>query len=188
MLGPIFFALSQIAIERGFRAGMIFNLGVWLSDCIYITIVYLGVVQFADLPNFRLAMGIIGGSILMCFGLMLILRKGKAEQAEVISLKDYRNFFLKGVIINSVNPFVLFLWIYVSGIMIERDMSLELRIFYFSSILGTVAFFDILKTLLAKKLREYLKTHHLVWVRRISGAGLVFFGIYIIVRIFMENH
>ena len=187
MLGPIFFALSQIAIERGFRAGMTFNLGVWLSDCIYIVIVYLGVVQFASLPNFRLAMGIIGGLILIGFGAVLVFKHKEGHFGEKSSLKDYGNYFLKGVTINTVNPFVLFLWIYVSGIMIERSMELPQRVLYFASILGTVIFFDILKTMLAKKVREYLKHHHLHWVRRIAGLGLIFFGIYIMVRMFFMS-
>ncbi|MEM7102145.1 MAG: LysE family transporter [Bacteroidota bacterium] len=187
MVGPIFFAMSQLAIERGFRAGMTLNLGVWLSDVAYILVVYFGLQQFADGPHFKVVMGTIGGSILMLFGIGMIVSKVKVGADYQSSMKDYWSYFMKGVAINTVNPFVFFLWIGVTTAMIDRDMSREQCLIYFCSIMFTVAFIDVLKTYLAKKIRDFLKVHHLVWVRRISGIGLIVFGVYIILRVYLEG-
>jgi len=43
LLGPIFFALIQTGVERGFRAGVVLGSGIWISDIIFIIAVYLGV-------------------------------------------------------------------------------------------------------------------------------------------------
>lgn len=187
MVGPIFFAMSQLAIERGFKAGMMLNVGVWLSDVVYITLVYFGLQQFAHTPGFKVVMGTLGGTILMAFGIAMIVSKVKIGADYSSSMKDYGSYFLKGIAINTVNPFVLFLWIGVTTAMIDRDMNREQCLIYFFSIMVTVAIIDVIKTWLAEMIRDFLKIHHLVWVRRISGLGLIGFGVYIILRVYLEG-
>jgi len=38
MLGPIFVALTQTAIEKGAKAGLTVGLGIWISDLLIIDI------------------------------------------------------------------------------------------------------------------------------------------------------
>jgi threonine/homoserine/homoserine lactone efflux protein len=42
MIGPVFFILLETSIIKGFRAALVFDLGVVFGDIFFITIAYLG--------------------------------------------------------------------------------------------------------------------------------------------------
>jgi threonine/homoserine/homoserine lactone efflux protein len=51
--------------------------------------------------------------------------------------------------------------------------------------LGTIVVTDLLKVLLAKRIRYSLRPVHLLWLRRISGAALIAFGVVLLVRVLL---
>ena len=61
LIGPVFFALIQNAIEKGFFSGFFMAVGIALSDTIYILITYLGISQLVDNPSFNMWLGGVGG-------------------------------------------------------------------------------------------------------------------------------
>ncbi|MEO1434648.1 MAG: LysE family transporter [Bacteroidota bacterium] len=182
-VGPILFMLIQITVEKGFWAGIVFSLGVWISDFFYVALVYLGVTPFAESPSFKLYMGIGGGIILILFGIALLASQVKLPDTKPLDLKSMGAAFAKGVAINVFNPFVLFLWISVTGTMIERAMTFQQSATYFLCIIGTVAFTDILKTFLAESIRDKLELKHFTWIRRFAGFALICFGVYMWIRV-----
>ena len=181
--GPIFFMLVQLGIERGIAAGMTLSAGVLLSDVAYVIFVYFGVEWLSELPDFKWYMGLVGGIILIGFGLATILSKYKPPKDIEITARTYGGYFLKGVAVNVFNPFVLFLWIAVTGNMIERGMELPERTTYFLAILFTVAITDFIKLLLAWKIRAYMQPKHFQWLRYVAGTGLMLFGVALIYRV-----
>ncbi len=183
--GPIFFMLVQIGIERGVLPGLALSAGVLLSDVLYVSVVYMGVGWLSSIPNFKLYMGVIGGLILICFGLATILSKYKPPKKIEVSAKNYLGYFLKGMAINIFNPFVFFLWIGVTGTMIEREMSINRSIAYFLAIIITVAITDFIKLLLANKIRDYMQPKHFQRMRYIAGSGLILFGLILFIRVVM---
>jgi threonine/homoserine/homoserine lactone efflux protein len=42
MIGPVFFILLETSIIKGFRAALVFDLGVVLVMCFFIAVAYLG--------------------------------------------------------------------------------------------------------------------------------------------------
>lgn len=54
LVGPVFFTIIQTSVERGFWSGVVVSLGVSVSDILYVTICYFGLVQFINKPEFRL--------------------------------------------------------------------------------------------------------------------------------------
>ena len=42
MIGPVFFTLIETSISKGFRAALVFDLGVILADLIFISLSYFG--------------------------------------------------------------------------------------------------------------------------------------------------
>ncbi|MEM6725574.1 MAG: LysE family translocator [Bacteroidota bacterium] len=183
-VGPILFMLIQITVEKGFWAGILFSAGVWISDFFYVGLVYFGVTQFAEAPDFKLYMGVGGGILLILFGIALLGSDVKPPENNPLDLKSMGAAFGKGVAINVFNPFVLFLWISVTGTMIERDMSFPQSSLYFLCIIGTVALTDIIKTLLAQSIRDKLTIKHLTWIRKFAGLALVAFGVFMWYRVF----
>lgn len=188
LLGPILFALLQTGIERGFRAGAMVGLGVWISDMLYILLAYFGVsylMQAASWPGFELLLGIGGGLILIGSGLATVLSKPPTLGVAPKGFSGtYFALWLKGFLINTVNPFTVFFWISVMTTVVAKDdFQRSDAIYFFGGILGTIIITDLLKVLLAKMIRQYLRPVHLMWTRRIAGIALILFGIGLIIRV-----
>ena len=187
MVGPILFALIQAGIERGFRAGAMIGLGIWVSDLIFILFAYFGIsylLNILEWQGFELTLGIAGGIVLIFTGIITILNKPPEIGKSSALSKSYFALWMKGFLINTVNPFTVFFWATVMTTIVAKDeLNGEHATFFFSGIMGTIIITDSLKVLLAKAIRQWLKPKHILWTRRISGIALVIFGIALMVRV-----
>ncbi len=72
MVGPVFFVLLETSVVKGFRAALVFDTGVLLSDTLFIFTAYYGsktlLVKLKDDPRLFL----IGGIILIFYGLYTV--------------------------------------------------------------------------------------------------------------------
>lgn len=189
LIGPIFFTLLQTGVERGFRAGAMVSIGIWMSDMLYIAIFYSGVSQIDQLlrgDKFSMYVGLVGSIILACFGIWTLFTKPALTSHTELHLRPSSSYFslwAKGFLINAINPFTLIFWFTIVSAALLRDATKPTDLFlYFGSIITTVAATDLLKVLLAKKIRHWLKPVHILWFRRISGIALIIFGVVLLVR------
>jgi len=193
LLGPIFFTLIQTGGEQGFRAGATVGLGIWMGDIVYMLTIYWGVSQIKRLiewENFSLVFGSIGSIILVLFGLgTLLLQPTNLYLAskETHRRSSYFSLWVKGFLINGFNPFTVFFWLGVmTTIVIKQNLGGQDASWFFAGIIGTVVFTDMLKILMAKKIRRLLKPIHLIWVRKISGIALIIFGVVLLIRVLIQ--
>ena len=192
MMGPIFFAIVQAGIEQGFRAGAMVGLGIWVSDFLFITFTYWGLQYIEDIashPNFKLYLGLLGGIILLGFGLGTMLAKTpelkfEAPKSKKERLQNYGNYWVKGFLVNTINPFTVFFWIGINTtVVINSHYDFNDALLFFGGIMGVIIITDSLKAYLAKRIRQRLQAKHVVLVRRISGAALVLFGVALVLRV-----
>lgn len=192
LAGPILVALLQTGIERGFTAGMTLGLGVWLSDILYITVVYMGVAFIMEIVNeeaFKLYLGLGGGLILFIFGIGTIISPAPDLSKEIEKKKGKKaltslGLFLKGFLINTLNPFTIFFWISVtSTVIVKNQMDTKNAILFFGGIMGTIMLTDTMKVWMAKTIKHKIKPKFLVWVRRIAGGALAVFGLALIYKV-----
>lgn len=182
MLGPIFVALTQTGIEKGAKAGATVGLGVWSSDLLVILISYLFISKVDALVQdevFKYWMGLIGGFILITFGIAIFLKKAEAiKEGGSFSAKNYFGFWMKGFLVNTVNPFTFIFWLgVISTKIIGVNMSGIHAFVFISAIMITIIVTDILKVLGAKAIRNRLETKHIQTISRVAGAALIIFGI-----------
>lgn len=193
MIGPIFFALVQTSVEEGFRAGAMVALGIWMSDFLFVLAVYFGVSYLADIVNtqsFTLILGIGGSILLASFGLasLLTIPKGLLNNTvpDYKRSSSYPSLFVKGFLINTINPFTVFFWTSLMGTVVIKDgFDGNQASIFFGGVLGTIILTDLLKVILAKRIRYSLRPVHLLWLRRISGAALIVFGVVLLVRVLL---
>ena len=189
LVGPLFFALVQAGVEEGFRAGAAVGLGIWISDFLFMVGVYLGlayITQIIELANFPLYLGIGGSIILVVFGLGTLASKPPSFNSANISIRSssYFSLILKGFLINTINPFTVFFWMgLMSTVIIKSELSHSDAMIFFAGILGTIILTDSAKVLFAKKIRRKLRPVHVLWLRRISGAALIIFGVVLLARV-----
>jgi threonine/homoserine/homoserine lactone efflux protein len=77
MMGPVFFILIETSIRRGFRAAVAFDLGVLLSDAVYILFakVFIAEVSLIDTTENKALFGFIGGGLFIVYGIYNFFQK-----------------------------------------------------------------------------------------------------------------
>lgn len=180
LIGPVFFALIQNSIEKGFWSGVFMAIGVALSDFFYILITYFGISQLVDSESFKMWLGGVGGLIMLGFGIIYFLKpvpKTGLRQMEEGKTNRFRQV-LKGFFLNGINPFVLFFWIsIVSKISIDFEYSNNQALGFFVALVLTVFIVDVLKSHFATKLREIVTARFMKIMNRIVGLALILFAL-----------
>lgn len=183
LVGPIMFSLVQAGIEKDTRVGIIMGSGVWISDFLYILAVYLGLSAVGLPAEFAFYTGIIGGIVLISFGLVNFFVKPKQNTGDkIIRASTYSGYFVKGFLINTINPFTVFFWITISTTEVSQ-LSLDNAIIFYAGLLGTIIVTDILKVLLAKRIRPLLTPERMLLMRNVVGIAMIVFGIILMIRV-----
>jgi threonine/homoserine/homoserine lactone efflux protein len=187
LVGPLLFALISVSIENGFRAGILVAGGIWASDFLFIVATYWGLSLIAALTDwqyFEATLSVCGGVVLLISGIGIFFSKPNTEAA---SLKSHASYFIKGFLLNTINPFTVFFWFgIVSGFARKSAADNWHLEFFILGIFLTIILTDSLKVTFAKKLRQWLTERHIFWVRRISGLALMAFGVALAVKYFLK--
>ena len=188
LVGPTFISLIQTSIQRGFKAGVQFAIGISLSDISLIALSYLGLLQIFSSAQQHLTLGIVGGSILIAFGIITFKRNYSIPThipitARVSSGRFFK-YFTKGFLLNILNPFLLIFWIGVMGLVSAKYTipSKEVQVF-FSACIVTVFSTDLVKVIISRKIGENLNKKKLILLNRFAGSMLILFGIILILRV-----
>lgn len=188
--GPALFALIQTSIHRGLWSGFLLALGIFLSDVALVALCFLGAINIMTKPENHLVFGIISGIILILFGFFTYRKKvalNSPDNDSVNSKPGPVTFMLKGFFLNIANPFVWIFWMgIVVGITANYEGNVRNVIMFFSAALLTVLATDLLKCFGSYKIKRFLTVNLIQWVNRIAGIGLALFGVYLIVRVFVE--
>jgi threonine/homoserine/homoserine lactone efflux protein len=200
IIGPAFISLIQTSIHRGLRSGLLFALGIALSDLTLVALSYLGAMQFLDDADNQFYVGIIGGAILIAFGLFTFLKKYKSSNSNEHNHNGRKGIevrvsitgggeikhVLKGFFLNILNPFLLIFWIGVmSFVSAKYGVGTKQVVFFFAGAIGAVFITDTIKCFIANHIRKYLNFTILKWVNRSVGLALVIFGVVMFIRVFI---
>lgn len=182
LIGPVFFAIIQTSIERGFTKGVLVSLGVSLSDVIYVVICCLGLIRLVENESVRGQMAYIGGGILIVFGIYYLAVKTRNRKAPAVQHIEERKsirYFLKGFVINAFSPMVPVFWIGTLSIVtidFGYTKNSEIVVFY-AAVLLTCLATDIAKAYLADRLRRIVTPARMVVMNALVGVALIIFGI-----------
>ena len=201
MVGPVFFVLLETSITKGIRAALALDIGVFISDILYILFALSFVDQISSINSGenKLIFGFIGGSIFIIYGIFYFFKKSKMAdltlEAENTSKevaaapKDYLLLGLKGFILNIANPAVIFYWLSILSLAAQsvpdntKNPNTWILLFL-SILLGTYFSVDVLKVFTAKRLRTLVNQNLLNALNIL--IGLIFFltGIFQIIKNF----
>ena len=178
--GPSMFTLIQTSSKEGFKSGLALAIGIFLSDLICVVLSYLGIAQLFENPKNKIYIGLIGGCLLIIFGLFSIFHKKKEEQEKGIDIKavNVSWYIIKGFFFNMLNPSVIFLWIlWVGAVSSNKEYTHIHIISFFATTLSVVFFTDILKAYFANKISQRLSHKILRRVSLLLGTILLITGI-----------
>lgn len=182
-VGPVLFSIIKQSLNNGHKGGFSFVLGVSASDVTLVLVSNIFTELFNSMKEYKTEVGIAGCAFLVSVGIyFLFFKKVKVDETgkQVFKFRkrDFAKIFLSGYFMNTLNPSVFIFWIYASTAVLVH--SFNERIIIFTTCLVWMLGTDILKVLLAGKIRNRLTPHNIHILNRINGLLLVIFGIALI--------
>lgn len=192
MIGPVFFVLLETSATKGFRAAVVFDLGVIVADIFFIVLAYFSSFQLLENLSNQPGLFVFGGMIITVYGVIIFLKKSKISTEEASELvfdkKNYLGLFIKGFLLNFINIGVLVFWlgvIIITGPSLENDLN---RFFvFFGSMIAAYFITDLFKILLAKQLKRKLTPKRILKVKKLLGIILIVCGLVLIIKGFLPK-
>lgn len=190
MIGPAFFKLIQTSISQGFRSGSHLVLGISLSDIIMVFIAWYGLSSVFETRSAQKIISIIGGIVIIGFGLYTASRRHISPTSPHGLLKP-NNIRLKylgqGFLFNIVNPSTWLFWLIPIGLANVYAKKIE-QIIFLASILLTNLFMDIIKCAISNELKKFMTDNVITIINRVVGTILIVFGLYLAISAFLPDN
>ena len=179
-VGPVLFSIIKQSLNNGLRGGFAFILGVSASDISLLLVSNIFTSLFNSIKQYKTEVGVAGCIFLVTMGIyFLFFKKVKVNEQgqQVIKFRrrDYARIFLSGFFMNTLNPAIFIFWITSSTAVVYH--TINHRIIIFTTCLLWMLGTDVLKVLLAGKIRNRLTPHNIHIINRINGLLLIIFGI-----------
>lgn len=189
-VGPVIFTIIKQSINNGRVGGLSFVAGVWLSDLLLAIVSNVFTEWVSQLMDFKIAIGLTGSFFLIAMGIYYLFFKKihikEDENKIVITARTHAKLVVSGFFINTLNPALMFFWL-TTATALAATHSINQRIIIFSTCLILNGASDILKVVLAGKLRTKLNEKNISLINKISGLILLVFGAVLIVGVFYSN-
>ncbi|MDE0771010.1 MAG: LysE family transporter [Salibacteraceae bacterium] len=179
-IGPVFFTLLQSALRFGKLSGTMVAFGIIASDVVCILIYFFGL-NSVELPSsFNYTIAAIGALFLIAMGMKYLLQKPPNSEVVFASKLNLVSSFTKGFLVNFVNPFVFVVW---AGIVVFAKESYptptEVQLHLIGVLAGIITT-DLLKVLLADKIKPFLKPKILEKTTKFFGIVMIGFALRLI--------
>ena len=191
MIGPVFFIILETSITKGFRAAVVFDLGVIFSDVLFVLLAYFSSYQLLENLSNQLGLYVFGGTLLTAYGIITFLKKNKDKQDKSTLIPEKINYvelFVKGFLLNAINIGVLVFWL---GLIIVVGPNLNgnpKRFFLFFSVLLLTYFItDVFKIILSKRLKKKLTPPIIQNLKKTVSAIIIICGIVLIIKGFLPK-
>ncbi|CAH8282850.1 threonine/homoserine/homoserine lactone efflux protein [Mariniflexile fucanivorans] len=192
-IGPVFFVLLETSATKGFKSALIFDCGVMLADIIFIIVAFFStnklLESIKDDPSFL----IFGGVLLVTYGFISFIKASKSfrvivrEYHKIEIKKGYGKLFLKGFLLNFINIGVLLGWVAFIVIANSITSSKDGVLVFLSTILIVYFLVDLVKIVIAKKLKNKLTPRRIFKTKKIIALVILGFGVLLLVQGFFPK-
>lgn len=197
MLGPAFFILLETSIKKGFKAAIFLDLGILLSDAIYLLAAFFVAEKINIWLTTNSFVKYIAGSVFITLGITFIYKNLLQIKKTNVAARDVKEIeavktnviiypfqlIIKGLGLNAINPGVLIFWIAASTYATKELNLGDLQLISFFGItLLTMFMVDILKIYFSSRLKEKLNNKVLSIIGMLIGCLMVFFGVAICLK------
>lgn len=179
--GPLFFVTISQGAKFGAKSGLVFSIAHTLVEFTLVMLLALGLLTVANQPIVKLGIGVVGGVVLLVFGVMQIRSALTSKFDETKSERlATRNFLLIGLAFTGLNPFFIVWWLTVGANLILLALA-------FASLAGVVFMYVchvwmdyVWLTLVAHFAKMGTNVVGFKWYRllmAVFGAVLIYFGL-----------
>jgi len=182
-VGPIVFTVIKQSLNNGRAGGMAFIAGISFSDIVLVVLANLFTNLFGLLNTHKKLLAVIASIFLILVGIYYLFFKkvkvnNEGDQSFVFRTRDYAKIFVMGFVMNIFNPGIIIFWLTTSTTFVEETLNNRIVIFSAALLLALVA--DIIKVVLADKIRRKLTPKNIHRINQVNGGILIAFGIAII--------
>ncbi|WP_071394592.1 LysE family transporter [Bacillus tuaregi] len=181
-IGPINAAQLDRGIKEGFFNAWMVGVGAMIADMLYMLAVYMGVVQFLEIPIVKSFLWLFGFFILVYSGIECFIGAGKiVSKSRKSKGESYLKSFLSGFFMSLSNPLTILFWLGIYGSVLAKTVHTydtgQLFLYSFAIFCG-ISIWDLFMALLASTFRKLLTAKILIIISITSGISLIGFGIY----------
>lgn len=191
-VGPVIFTILKQSINNGHKGGFSFVGGVWMSDILLVIISNMFSSLVVDALEFKKPIGYTGAVFVISLGVYYLFFKkvyfGEEKNVLLVQFgkKAFTKAFMSGFLINTLNPSVMLFWL-INATAFAASHSATERVLIFGICLMINILADIMKVMLAARVRHSLTPHNIRIINKISGGILILFGAAIIYSIYFLN-
>jgi threonine/homoserine/homoserine lactone efflux protein len=180
-IGPVNSARLDKGIKNGFWHAWIVGAGSMIADAIFMLLVYVGMVQFLDIPAVQIFLWLFGGFVLIYSGIESMTSMKSFSVQDVRKRDSLTKCFFTGFIMSISSPLSILFWLGIYGSILAKTASENGTgdlLIYSSMIFIGLTLWDIFVALLTTSLRRYFHSNILVIISILSGISLIAFGAY----------
>ncbi len=180
-IGPVNSARLDKGIKNGFWHAWVVGAGSMIADGIFMMIVYLGMVQFLEIPVVQIFLWLFGGFILIYSGIESIISAGSFTLADSSGKESIIKCFFTGFIMSITSPMSILFWLGIYGSVLAKTAQTNgttSLLIYSSMIFLGLTLWDVLVAGLTTGFRRFLNSRSLKMISIISGFSLIGFGLY----------
>jgi threonine/homoserine/homoserine lactone efflux protein len=180
-IGPINAAQLDKGLKNGFFHSWFVGLGAMAADAIYMILVYLGFVQFLEIPVVKLFLWLFGFFVLVYTGVESIVGAGTIVHTSTRRNEPLIRSFLSGFIMSLSNPLSILFWLGIYGSVLAKTItnySTDQLLLYSGAIFIGLLIWDITMALIASSFRRILTPTIQIGISILSGLSLIGFGCY----------
>ncbi|MFS0869050.1 LysE family transporter [Paenibacillus xylanilyticus] len=181
-IGPVNSARLDKGIKNGFWHAWMVGAGSMIADAAFMLLIYLGLVQFLNIPMVQILLWLVGGFTLTYTGIESILQINKLKLHSSKNRKDSLiHCFMLGFFMSITSPMSIIFWLGIYGSILAKtavSFGTSHLLIYSSMIFIGLTLWDVLVAGLTTGMRRYLNQKSLAIISVVSGLSLVGFGVY----------
>lgn len=112
-IGPVFFFILNISLQRTIIDGLFAVMAVTLVDYLFIALAVLGVGKLLEKPKIKFALGIVSAIVLVLFGIVMLLsirQTGMGSSSHTMFEADYAASFMSAFVLTISSPLTIVFW------------------------------------------------------------------------------
>jgi len=191
-IGPVFFFLLNISLQKTIADGLVAVLAVTIVDYLFITLAVLGVGKLLEKPKIKLAAGITSSFVLVWFGIAMMLSANQDhfhDIANTVVESNVISSFTAAFVLTISSPLTIVFWtsLFAAKAIEKGYTQKQLAGFGFAAGLATLVFLGLSVSLLSS-IKASIPAQLLRTANITVGAVLIVYGMLRLSKIVLPLH
>lgn len=180
-IGPVFFFILNISLQRTIIDGLIAVTAVTLVDYLFIILAVLGVGKVLERPKAKFISGITSSIVLVLFGIVMILSIKQSSAGNIAAIpieSDYISSFMSTFLLTISSPLTIVFWTSLFAAKAIENGYDKNQLIFFGMAAGASTFVFLgFSVSLFSMFRSSIPTTLLILLNTAVGSLLIIYGL-----------